>query len=156
MWIWSRDFRSMRRTHPPSMSTNKSDLSKNVVWTICDSGDKILNMSEKFVGLLLIGIYVVLRMFADALFWRNISEYYSYAFELGFVAAAYFVFRKRIRLFKVLERIDAIAYVVMIAEGFLVFRLADCFGVPIPFDLSGSETIFLLLLLAPTLEELIF
>ena len=44
----------------------------------------------------------------------------------------------------------------MASMGFLIYRAAAWIHVPIPFDLSSYETIFLLLIFGPLLEEAIF
>ncbi len=55
-------------------------------------------MTQKKTAAILIGIYVFLRMLADPFFWRNLSEYYSYAFEFAFVLISWIIFRSQIKL----------------------------------------------------------
>lgn len=111
---------------------------------------------DNLVGVILVVAYVVLRLVADPFFWRNISEFYSYAFEMGFVGIAWFIFRKQVNLLRNLTKVDGVALLVAIFSGFLVFRAAGWMHVPIPFDLSAALTIVMLLIVAPILEELIF
>ena len=111
---------------------------------------------SKLIGALLVGGYILLRMVADPFFWRNFSEYYSYAFEVGFVALACFLFRGRFKFLSRPSKDDAIAIIAAAVGGLLVYRAASWVGVPIPFDLNATETIFLLLVLGPILEEAVF
>ena len=111
---------------------------------------------EKIAGAAFVGVYVIFRMIADPFFWRSISEYYSYAFEVAFVVAAYGVFRRRVVLWKCPGRGDVLGTVLALLGGGAVFKAAAPLGAPIPFDLSARETLFLLLVVAPILEELIF
>lgn len=95
-------------------------------------------------------------MAADPYFWRNISEFYSYAFEISFVLVAYISFRSQIKLWKPPNRDDGTALLAAFSSGALICHAASWVHVPIPFDLSSLFTIFLLLVLAPVLEEAIF
>ena len=40
--------------------------------------------------------------------------------------------------------------------GYIVFKVAGALRIPIPFNLSGIETVVFLLVIAPILEEAIF
>jgi len=113
-------------------------------------------VKKRYMGMALLAVYIVLRMAADPFFWRYISEYYSYTFEFAFVALTYYVFRDEIKLFQRPALADAGLTAGMILLGWTVYRVAGLFQIPIPFDLSSKETIFLLLFLGPILEELIF
>lgn len=128
----------------------------------------VLNESRKAkcIGITLIGTYVFLRMIADAFFWRNISVYYSYIFETIFVVAGYALLRKtisgqktfgqQILLWKAPTHKDLATFILTFFSGLIVYLAADWVQVPIPFDFASYETIILLLILAPILEELIF
>lgn len=107
-------------------------------------------------GILLVAAYVLLRMVADPLFWREISAYYSYAFEIAFVLVAAYVFWDRVRIGKPCTRRDAVSSAVALGLGFLAYRGAGWVGIQIPFDFSSLEVVFLLLVLAPLLEEAVF
>lgn len=100
-------------------------------------------------------VYVVLR-FAFTRQLEVINPYTSYIMEFVFVLiAASFsggTFSSRFSL----SRVTGVAFVVSLAAGFLIFRAAAALEIAVPFDLSGSETIFFLLVVAPVLEELIF
>src|SRR5262245_14135195 len=103
-------------------------------------------------GILL--FYIIFRIGCDS-FWQQFSVYYSYAFEAAFVAAVGFYYRNELK-WKIDIKPNLMPFVWSLAGGFSVFKIAGLSGITIPFDLSSSETIFLLLILAPILEELIF
>lgn len=95
-------------------------------------------------------------MALDSIVWRDIEEFYSLIFEFLFVGGAYFVFREKIILWVKPRSEDLISYLSLVIFGIFIYRAADWIHVPSPFDLSGSKTVMLLLVLAPILEELIF
>jgi membrane protease YdiL (CAAX protease family) len=107
------------------------------------------------VGFLFVAGYILLRMVADPLVWRYVSEYWSYAFEIAFVLLAYFYFRTKISLWS-FGRGDALALLASSCAGAAVYLAASPLGAAIPFDLSSVQTVFLLLAVGPVLEELIF
>lgn len=111
---------------------------------------------NKILAISILLIYILLRMVADPFFWRNISEYYAYAFEVIFVTGTYFLFRREITLLQRPARKDLLTTGAMIICGFLVYKTAGWMHHPVPFDLSSYETIFLLVIFGPVLEELIF
>ena len=55
-----------------------------------------------------------------------------------------------------LTRRDVAPLNVAFVSGFIVHVFAKQQGIQVPFDMSGAETAFLLLILAPLLEELVF
>ena len=113
-----------------------------------------LKKSKLFaVGLFL--VYFVLRILFDDR-WREISPYYSYLFEAGIIGAAIFVYQKRTAFkWPNLQNLVTFGCVALVA-GFGAHDTAGVFGILIPFNLEGFETLFLLLILAPVLEELLF
>lgn len=118
--------------------------------------DQKRERAERRAGAAFVGIYFVVRMLADSLFWRQISEYYSYAFELAFVALVAWYYRSRRSIIKLPTTRDAMAAVLAFVAGFFAYRGAGWMRLPIPFDLSTAETLTLLLVVAPVLEEAIF
>jgi membrane protease YdiL (CAAX protease family) len=114
-----------------------------------------MRRKQDWVGLTLVIFYLVFRVVFDS-FWRKVSPYYSYAFEVGFVAAAYVAYKKRInpRLPRLQD--TAANLVLSVLGGLSVYRLATFAGIGIPFDLADRETLIMLLLVAPVFEELIF
>jgi membrane protease YdiL (CAAX protease family) len=118
--------------------------------------DAAKNSKNKRLAITVIGIYVLLRMVADPFFWRYVSEIYSYAFEIIFVSATYFFFKEQVKVYRTPDRKDFQAASLMLLVGLVTYHGASLVHAPIPFDLSSSETVFLLLVLSPLLEELIF
>lgn len=110
----------------------------------------------KAVSICFIAVYIIVRMVGDFFFLRSISEYYSYLFEVGFVVFAGWIYRDQITFFKVPSKTDVVGMVVAFLFSFMIYKIADWFQIQIPFDLQSQETVFLLLLLAPVLEEAIF
>jgi membrane protease YdiL (CAAX protease family) len=111
---------------------------------------------NKTLSVLIAAFYTVFRIIADPLIWQNVSEYFSYAFDVAFVGIAYFLFRREIQFSKRPTAFDALFGFLMLISGFLIFKTAGLFLIPIPFDFSSAETLMLLLVLGPLLEELIF
>ena len=110
----------------------------------------------KALSVLIVAFYTVFRIIADPIVWQNVSEYYSYAFDVAFVGIVYFLFRREIQFSKRPTAFDALFSFLMLISGYLIFKAAVLFQIPIPFDFSSGETLLLLLLLGPLLEELIF
>lgn len=97
--------------------------------------------------------FLMLRFGLDHVFWREISVYWSYLFEAAFVAASFrrWKWGRAPRLGR-LGRLMALGA----AAGAISCAAVRALAIPIPFDFSSVETMFLLLMLAPTLEEGIF
>jgi membrane protease YdiL (CAAX protease family) len=108
------------------------------------------------IAAVLILVYVLLRVVGDPFFWQNISELFAYGFDLAFVLVTYGFFRKRITLLRKPGALDFLYGLLMMVAGGLVYKCAGMFSVPVPFDFSEHETIVLLLIVAPLLEEAIF
>lgn len=107
-------------------------------------------------AVILVLFYLLVRMVGDFYYWRFVPEWNSYALEAGFVLVAYGVFRKRIKLWKKISIQEFLGIAGALVGGFAIYHAAAWISVPIPFDLSAKETIFLLLVVAPLLEEAIF
>jgi membrane protease YdiL (CAAX protease family) len=100
-------------------------------------------------------IYLGLRYLPET-WWRGISVYYSYVFELFFVLLVARFFRSKNGFRLSVLKIELPVFLVSLLSGFLVNRLAGYSGIVIPFDLKSSGLLVMLLLIAPVLEELIF
>ena len=99
--------------------------------------------------------YLVVR-FTLTRFLDSFGAYAGYALELTDVlVAAALAGRAFLAAWRWPRRSSVMAIPAFLAGG-LVFALARVLGFPVPFDLRGRETLFLLLVVAPILEELIF
>lgn len=107
-------------------------------------------------ALLILLSYIVFRQAGDPLVWRSLPVAASYAFEILFVAGVISVFRHRLQWRYRPDLRDLGALVCALASGAVVYRGARPLDVPIPFDLTSTETLVLLLLVAPLLEEALF
>jgi membrane protease YdiL (CAAX protease family) len=107
-----------------------------------------------WVSLGIISFYLVFRLGFDS-FWQQRSPYYAYAFEVVFVCVIGFLSKQQVK-WQVVITDNLIPVAMSFAGGFAIYKLAPFSGIVIPFDLTVAETIFLLLILAPILEELIF
>ena len=88
--------------------------------------------------------------------WRSVSQYYSYGFELFFSIWVGWIFRKNMRFKVKWSRELVLGLLPAFLGGYLIFFLVRSSGLEIPFDFQSTELIFLLLILAPFLEEMIF
>ena len=113
-------------------------------------------MKQKYVGLLVVGSYVILRMLGDVYFWSKINSYFSYVFEILFVTAVMFLYRQQRPWFLLPQKKDIFLSLFLLVAGSMTYLLAGTLGMGVPYDLDSSTTIFFLLLVAPILEELIF
>ncbi len=116
---------------------------------------RLENKSQKISAIFLISIFLILRLGLET-FWRSVSEYYSYLFEVIFVLTTYFCYRKNIRIWKNITLKDFLISSGALISGFLVYKMAGPFGLIIPFDFHSLITLFFLLVVAPLLEELLF
>jgi membrane protease YdiL (CAAX protease family) len=100
-------------------------------------------------------VYIVIR-FAFTRWLDALGNYGSYLFEVGDVSiAAILAGRSLLSRFKV-NRMVSVGAVIGLVSGFGVYRIAGLASIPIPFDLKSAETIVMLLVVAPLLEESIF
>lgn len=111
---------------------------------------------NKKIAFGLLAVFVIFRMGLDFVVWRKISVYASYLFEAMFVSVAWYLYRDRIRMVAFQKAQVLTDLLLPLGAGFVIYRLAVFSLIPIPFDLTGWETIFLLTLFGPVLEELIF
>ncbi len=113
-----------------------------------------MNQSRIIAAALLL-FYLVVR-FALVQYLDALGHYASYVFEGLFVTGVMVLYRARIQVaFGQLRRVLPDC-VLALPLGFGVFKLAIYLGILIPFDLADRETILLLLIVAPLLEECIF
>ncbi len=112
--------------------------------------------TSKPIAIAFLFAYIIVRMGLDASFWQTLSEYYSYAFETVFVAAAALIYRKSFRWFSPLSLGDYLGTLIAICSGFFIFKAAGQFHLTVPFDFTSKELLFLLLFFGPVLEESIF
>jgi len=99
--------------------------------------------------------YILIKFGFDS-WWRSISEYYGYGFEVIFVLAVGWTFRKSIILKFPINRQVLLSFLLSLLSGFIIYRLITYSGLIIPFQFDLFEMIFLLLVISPILEELIF
>lgn len=111
--------------------------------------------NTKLAAWVILGSYIIVRLLGDS-YWRLVSPYFAYGFEVVFVGACYLFYRSQIQIGKIQNIHPVVDIFIPLGGGYLVYKLAGFAGIGIPFDLSGGETIFLLLILAPFLEEAIF
>lgn len=100
-------------------------------------------------------IYLIVRFgFTQTL--DSLGTYASYIFEVECVVIALILQRKNILEWFAFKGNFTRNLPLALASGFAIFKLAQVFGILIPFDLRSREIIFFLLAVAPILEELIF
>ena len=109
---------------------------------------------NNFLSFFIIFFYIVTRIIYDS-FWARYSPYYSYIFEFAFVLSVFSFYKEKVS-FKIKLSQIVIPSLVATISGFAIYKAASPLNITIPFNLKETETILLLLLLAPTLEELIF
>lgn len=86
----------------------------------------------------------------------QLGEFASYLFEVSFVAIVGFYYWRRLRFsMPPLRRVVADG-IIGLMTGFLVYKLAGPLSLTIPFQLQDKQTIALLLIVAPCLEEALF
>jgi len=113
-------------------------------------------MNTKNLSLVFVFGYLLLRMVLDFVFWRGLSPYAAYGFEILFILLGFQFLEKRKFLFKFETKYLTTDLLIPTFAGWTVYRLASFSDLSIPFDLRSVETVFLLLILAPVLEEAIF
>lgn len=114
-----------------------------------------MNKSPRTYALaILAAIYLVIRYgFTREL--DALGAYASFIFEISCVVVAA-VLVGRISDWKLVAKPAAYGIVIAWISGFAIFKLALAAGIPIPFDLRGTETILFLLVVAPLVEEGVF
>jgi membrane protease YdiL (CAAX protease family) len=109
------------------------------------------------ISLFIFILYIAVRLGFDT-FWNNYSIYYSYLFEFVFVVVTFLYYQKKKQIkieFKIPQKI-ILKSTPWFFLGYIFHKLANVANVPIPFNFKSYELIFLLLILAPILEEFIF
>lgn len=102
--------------------------------------------------------YLTIRIGLNS-FWDTLNPIYSYLFELSFVVSTYLVYtkRKKITLFAFeMNKSNLLRLVPWPFVGYFVYRLAFKSTMLIPFEFNSILILFLLLVVAPILEEFIF
>lgn len=99
--------------------------------------------------------YAVIRFGFDHA-WREVSPYFSYAFEFGFALAVGYAYRRDLRFTLKLGQELRLGFLPAFFAGFAIYKLVGLSTLTVPFDFHSAETLVLLLVLAPTLEELLF
>jgi membrane protease YdiL (CAAX protease family) len=114
----------------------------------------ITEKNSKIVGALFIIVYLVFRMAMET-FWQHYF-YFSYGFEVIFVALAFWVYRKNFSFNRKFDQYDSLSVFLGFVAGFLTYKSANSLNLIVPFDFTALQTILFLLVVAPILEELIF
>lgn len=99
-------------------------------------------------------IYILLRIVGD-FWWRTVTPWAAYTFEILFVIVVGYVYRKRL-IFRLPVKVAVSSALLSLAMGFSIYRLIVSAGLQVPFDFNSMELLFLLLVLGPILEEFIF
>ena len=109
----------------------------------------------KVLSVALLALYFVV-MFPLLHRLDRLGNYASYFFELAFIVITGFLVRRRLGFRIPGWESTAPDLGLGLLGGFIAYKLAAPLGLPIPFDLSSGETILLLLLIGPLIEELVF
>ena len=118
---------------------------------------KLLKASDtnRLAAFFILLFYFVVRFgFVKSL--DSLGEYGSYIFEIAFLAAVIFYYRHRFYISILVPKDLVKGPLPGLALGFFSFMLTKPLGLIVPFELDKMETIFLLLVLGPIIEELIF
>jgi len=111
---------------------------------------------ERHLAALFIAIYIIFRMAADPILWRNISEIYSFAFEIVFISIVHWSFRNQITLWRKPNLRDLMVCTGTFLGGVVIYRGIFLVKVGLPYNLTSPQTIFMLVFFGPILEEEIF
>lgn len=103
----------------------------------------------------LVCIYIIVR-FLFTKWLDSLGNYASYIFEVADVTVAAILAGRSLFDRCKVNKFVAIGMFGSLLGGFAVFKIAGLSGIAIPFDLTGTETIVLLLIVAPILEESLF
>jgi membrane protease YdiL (CAAX protease family) len=112
-------------------------------------------MNKLFAPLLLV-ISILLKLGGENIFWQKVPLYYSYLFEIVFIVVTASLLKLRAPTFKVPSLFDLASFLGLLTLGFTTFKFANHFEIMIPFDFNLKLNVFLLLVVAPILEELVF
>lgn len=108
------------------------------------------------IGALIFFGYLLVRLGFDSFWTEFLGGYGSYVFEITLVGAM--AFARPTGFGFALPTWNTLPYLLFPAflSGFGIFQLGQSSGILFPFDLSSTETLVFLLLVAPVLEELLF
>jgi membrane protease YdiL (CAAX protease family) len=109
--------------------------------------------SKKNISFVLFIGYFVLKFGLEA-YWRSLSFYFSYMFEVVFIIVSYSLLPKKIQL--KLKSIEMFYLMALILIGFMLHFILKSLGVIIPFDFTNFESVMILILVGPILEEFVF
>jgi membrane protease YdiL (CAAX protease family) len=104
---------------------------------------------------LLLAVYLILRFFFTQ--WLDaFGSYSAYILEVILIIVATTITWPKIKNLWLFNKPIGIITLAAFGCGYAVFKAAGFLDIIIPFDFSGTETLLFLLIIAPTLEELIF
>lgn len=106
------------------------------------------------VGLITVLVYIFVRIGGDP-WWRTLTSWAAYSFEIVFVVVVGFIYRERLNL-RTSILFALTSSLLATGAGFSIYKLIVSAGLKVPFDFNSGEILFLLLLFGPILEELIF
>ncbi len=85
-----------------------------------------------------------------------LSSFAAYVFEVACVLAALLLFGRQTLSYLSTPKESVLASAFALFIGFGIFKLAGIVGIVIPFTMTDSSTILMLLMVAPVLEEALF
>jgi membrane protease YdiL (CAAX protease family) len=110
---------------------------------------------KNIVIFLVVWTFFILRyLFDDGI--AAINDYASYAIEVFFVMVIGVLLRDQIKLKIYFSKKMAIVGASFLVAGFAIYAFARSQQILIPFEFKSGLTVFLLLIVAPVLEELLF
>ncbi len=105
--------------------------------------------------LVLAGLYLLVRFcFTSQL--DSIGLYSSYVFEVVLVSIGIAIYGHSTGSLLKFPTAGYYGALAAFFSGFIIFKLAGFFGILVPFDFKVTESLVLLLIVAPVLEELLF
>jgi membrane protease YdiL (CAAX protease family) len=99
--------------------------------------------------------YIIVRICLDK-YWRQISYMWGYGFDILYVGLVGYYYKDRIISAGEKYLFHALTTITAFAGGYCIYYLAIAGGMNIRFNLRSAEVLFLLLIVAPILEEFIF
>jgi len=108
-------------------------------------------------SIFIIFFYLTTRILLNSI-WDQLPIYLSYVYEIILVAISYWMYKnEEVKPWSTGQIKEyATQLIPWLPLGFVVHWLAKISGITIPFDITHPTTVFLLLIVAPVLEELIF
>ncbi|MBY0471622.1 CPBP family intramembrane metalloprotease [bacterium] len=106
-------------------------------------------------ALVLLLVYFVVRfVFSEQL--DSLGMWSSYYFEAVYVGLVAWLYWSRLSFRVPFSFRLATQFVFSVMAGLVIYKLAAPLGLIVPFDMRSTETLILLLLVGPILEEMIF